>query len=344
MKKVLLATTALALSAGVAYAEVSLSGSAVLGLKYNGGAGAGNSKTTEHSEVSLSFGGSVETDGGLSFSASTTLLNSNNGTTANDGTTVSVSGAFGTLSMGSVTAADRQGGLADIGLKGIGIDDVAEKLDGPTGHDVGFTYSTGALSFSVSAAVGGATAAKAGVAGSCVVAAGTSVVAVAANATCAPGDTRISGADAVAAAKNESYAVGAKYTFGSSYVGVGMNSTNAVTGVTTASDGDTTSIYAGTSMDAFSVNAMYSSFDSEVAGAAKKTAQGINVAYTTGATTISFGYADDNTAGSKAVYGAGVSYDLGAGAAIKAGVGKVRDAQSAAATVTKADLGVSFSF
>jgi len=305
MKKVLLATTALALSAGVAAAEVSLSGSAVLGLKYNGGATAGTSKTTEHSEVSLSFGGSVETDGGLTLSASTTMLGTNNGDHANDGTTVSVSGAFGTLSMGSVTAADRQGGLADIGLKGIGIDDVAEKLDGPTTHDVSYAYSANGFSASFSALVGGKT---------------------------------------VTDTKGQSYAIGAKYTFGSSYVGVGMNSTDLVSGVVTAADGDTTSIYAGTSMDAFSVNAMYSSFDSELAGQANKSAQGINVAYTTGAATISFGYSDDNTAGSKAVYGAGVSYDLGGGAAIKAGVGKVRDPQSAAATVSKADLGVSFSF
>jgi len=312
MKKVLLATTALALSAGVAYAEVSISGSANLGMKYDGGAAATASKTTAHSDVSLSFGGSVETDGGLTLSASTTLLNTNNGATGNDGTTVSVSGMGATLSMGSVTSADKQGGLADIGLKGIGIDNVAEDFDGPTSHNAGFTYSSGALSFSVSTLVGG----KGGAAHTV----------------------------AAAATKGESYAVGAKYTFGSSYIGVGMNSDDMVSGVTTAADGDTTSIYAGTSMDAFSINAMYSSFDSEVAGAAKQSSQGINVAYTTGAATISFGFSDKdtNTAGEKSVYGAGVSYDLGGGAALKAGVGKIRNA--ATTTKTVADLGVSFSF
>ncbi len=305
MKKVLLATTALALSAGVAYAEVSVSGSANMGLKYNGGATGGASKETVHTDVSIGFAGSVETDGGLTVSAFTTLLTENEGAFSNDGTGVSVSGAFGKLSMGSISEADKQGGLADIGFKGIGIDDVAEGYHGAGSHNVGYTYSSGALSFAVSANVGEATSTT---------------------------------------AKNEGYAVGAKYTFGSSYIGVGMNSLNSTAGATVAAEGDTTSIYAGTSMDAFSVNAMYSSLDSELAGQANKSAQGINVAYTTGAATISFGYSDDNTASSKAVYGAGVSYDLGGGAAIKAGVGKVRAAQSAAATATKADLGVSFSF
>ncbi len=314
MKKVLLATTALVLTAGVASAEVSLSGSAGMGLQYNGGATTGTSKTTELSYVSLSFGGTVETDGGLTLSASTTMKINNNGAHFNDGTTVSVSGAFGSLSMGSVTAADRQGGLADIGFDGIGIDNVAEALDGPNTHDARFDYTAGGLSFAVSAMVGGK--------GSY--------------------DTDSATTGLQAATKGSSYAIGAKYSFGSSYVGVGLASDDLMAGAPAIADGDTTSIYAGTSMDAFSVNAMYSTFNSEVASQKDKTAYGVNVAYTTGASTISFGYSDNNNVGHKAAYGVGASYDLGGGAAIKGGVGKV--ANGANKTKTVADLGVSFSF
>ncbi len=303
MKKVLLATTALALSAGVAYAEVSVSGSVDFGMKYDGSKT--TSKATQHTDVVIGFSGSVETDGGLTLSAFTGIISSNEGNHVSDGTGVSVAGPFGTLSMGSVVEADRQGGLADIGFEGIGIDDVAETYDGAAGHNVLYTYSASGLTASVSTLMGGKTATN---------------------------------------TKGETYSVGLKYSFGSSYVGVGMQSTDLVSGIVTATDGDTTSIYAGTSMDAFSVNAMYSSFDSEVANTANTSSQGINVAYTTGAATISFGYSDldTNTAGEKAVYGAGVAYDLGGGAALKAGVGKIRNA--ATTTKTVADLGVSFKF
>jgi outer membrane protein OmpU len=309
MKKVLLATTALVLTAGVASAEVALSGSAGMGLKYNGHALAGTSKTNEFSYVSLSFGGSVETDSGLTFSAATSLDTENNGATLNDDTTVSVSGAFGTLSMGAVAEADVQGGLGDVGYDGNGIDDLAESLDGSSaaGHDVNYTYSANGFTASVSALVGGKTIAAAN-------------------------------------SKNQSYAVGVKYTFGSSYVGVGMHSKDLDV-ASVATDGDTTSVYAGTSMDAFSINAMYSSFDSEAAGTQKTSAHGINVAYTTGAAKISFGYADadTNTAGEKAIYGVGVAYDLGGGASISGGVGKTRNA-ARTGTETMASLGVDFSF
>jgi outer membrane protein OmpU len=305
MKKVLLATTALVMTAGVAAAEVSVTGSVDMGMKYDGSATA-TSKTTQHTDVAINFEGSVETDGGLTLSAFTAIISTNEAVHGNNGTGVSVAGPFGTLSMGSVGEADVQGGLADIGFEGIGIDNVAEAFDGAVGHNVNYTYSASGITASVSALMGGKTTTN---------------------------------------TKGESYSVGLKYSFGSSYVGVGMQSSDMVSGVVTPGDGDTTSIYAGTSMDAFSVNAMYSSFDSEVANAAKQSAQGINVAYTTGAATISFGYSDKdtNTAGEKSVYGVGVTYDLGGGASLKAGAGKIRGATE---TVTKtvADLGVSFKF
>ena len=65
MKKVLFATTALIATAGVAAADVSLSGAARIGLQNEYTAGSG--VTLDH-RVQLDARGSVETDGGTSFS------------------------------------------------------------------------------------------------------------------------------------------------------------------------------------------------------------------------------------------------------------------------------------
>lgn len=274
-----------------------------MGLKYSADVVAGASKTTEKSSVTISFGGTVETDAGVSLSASTAYNVTNNGAVGNDDTTVSISGAFGTLSMGAVGEADAQGGLADIGWDGIGVDDVAEALDGQNAHDVNYTYSAGALTVALSAAIGNAT--------------GT-------------------------ANPNDSYAIGVKYTSGDSYVGLGYHVEDLLAAAA-ATDGDTVSVYAGTKVSGIAVNAMYSQFDPETT-AAKSTAYGVNVAYTTGAATISLGYSDDNAANESGVYGVGVSYDLGGGATLAGGIGKARTTNLTASTATVADIGVSFSF
>ena len=65
MKKVLLATTALALSAGVAYAEVSVSGNARMGLKYDKNA----STTAIEKRMTIDMVGTTETSSGITFGA-----------------------------------------------------------------------------------------------------------------------------------------------------------------------------------------------------------------------------------------------------------------------------------
>lgn len=56
-----------------------------------------------------------------------------------------------------------------------------------------------------------------------------------------------------------------------------------------------------------------------------------------GATSIVVAYGDTDIAGDKADFGIGVSYDLGGGATLGAGVGSINGKN-------KADLGVSFKF
>ena len=105
MKKILLATTMLAGTAGFAAAEVALSGYAEMGIV--GGANVGD--TQFHQDIDVTFTMSGETDGGLSFGASVDLDEAAGGlaatTSGADGYAVFVSGAFGKLTMGDTDGA-----------------------------------------------------------------------------------------------------------------------------------------------------------------------------------------------------------------------------------------------
>jgi outer membrane protein OmpU len=131
MKKILLATTLLAASTGYAAAEVAISGSARMGVTYDG------DDFFYTSRVRIVFDATGETDGGLAFGASvradqtggngantidlinvgpdgvagtpddfpeTVTVSGNTGTTNGD-STVWISGAFGKLTMGDVSGA-----------------------------------------------------------------------------------------------------------------------------------------------------------------------------------------------------------------------------------------------
>ena len=102
MKKVLFATTALVATAGVAAAEVSISGFAEVGIQ-----GGNATETQFFQDIDVTFSMSGETDNGLTFGASVDLDETLAGTnTADDnGTTVFISGNFGTLTMGDTDGA-----------------------------------------------------------------------------------------------------------------------------------------------------------------------------------------------------------------------------------------------
>lgn len=118
MKKILLATSAVALLAGAAAAEVTVGGSARMGLVDNG------TDTEFSSRVRIVFTASGETDGGLSFGASMRADQNGGNTdgTANGDSTVFISGAFGKLTMGDVgNAADSLvGQVSGVGYTGNG--------------------------------------------------------------------------------------------------------------------------------------------------------------------------------------------------------------------------------
>jgi outer membrane protein OmpU len=170
MKKVLLATSALAMMAGAASAEIALSGSARMGLVYNETLSGGSGETFFSSRVRIVFTASGETDSGLSFGASMRAdqMGGNNNDQDTDGaggdnvadkdgdsngdSTVFISGSFGKLTMGDV------GGAADalVGqVSGVGYgpnDDLQEiGFVGTTKTAVYYEYSTGALTFGLGA-------------------------------------------------------------------------------------------------------------------------------------------------------------------------------------------------
>ncbi len=174
MKKILLATSALVMVAGAASAEVAVSGSARMGLVYDGGA----DTTLFSSRVRIVFTASGETDSGLSFGASvradqsggngatvvtgpgpdgdfttpgdnTTSTIGSTGTTNGD-STVFISGAFGKLTMGDVgNASDALvGQVSGVGFTGLGdVNEIGFLATDKTG--VLYEYSAGALTFAV---------------------------------------------------------------------------------------------------------------------------------------------------------------------------------------------------
>ncbi len=160
MRKLLTATTALALVGGAASAELSMSGDAELGVDYDSSAGVHASKHSFAHEVGIDFSGSGTTDGGLSFGGSAGFDTGDD--TVNAGS-VFVSGAFGKITIGDNDAADLlAGGIADVGLNGVGVDDVAEGVRGGTAAAFRYDNSFGQIAIAISAGTSDGTAAVEG--------------------------------------------------------------------------------------------------------------------------------------------------------------------------------------
>jgi len=136
MKKLLLATTALAASAGLAHAQSSIAvgASAEMGIsKY------GDEDAKFHQDLTITFAGTAVTDGGLTFSFTGELADDNgsdrtNGNGVLGSEDVTVSGAFGSLTLG-----DTDGGY-DWALNEVAIGDAI--ADDHTAH-AGYNGNSG---------------------------------------------------------------------------------------------------------------------------------------------------------------------------------------------------------
>jgi len=132
MNKILLATTALVATAGFAAADVTLSGSAEMGLKDTGAFG---SSVEFHHDLDVRFTLSGETDNGLTFGATIDLDEVSNGIGAGSGPhAVFISGSFGTLTLGDTD------GAFDWAMQEVGIGSAI--ADDHTTH-VGFNFNNG---------------------------------------------------------------------------------------------------------------------------------------------------------------------------------------------------------
>ena len=160
MKKVLFATTALVMTAGVAAAEVSVGGDGRIGFQSYDGTNDGD--LTFESRIRISFSASGETDAGLSFGGSIRADNASDGDDANttngdggvngfDGS-VFVEGTFGKISMGDVSGAPEAavGDLSGVGLTGVGDFNETTYLSNSVREAARWDYTTGDLGLHVS--------------------------------------------------------------------------------------------------------------------------------------------------------------------------------------------------
>jgi outer membrane protein OmpU len=333
MKKVLFATTALVATAGVAAADISLSGSAEMGLfggdTISATAGTVTNRATQfHQDIEVTFTLSGETDNGLSFGASIQLDEASwTDSTDDGGTTVFISGDFGRLTMG-----DTDGGfdwaMAEVPTGSGSIDDV-DTSHGAYGLNTGLDgrYDGQVLRYDYSVAGFG--------------------VAVSLEID-----------DTAGAAQGEPV-VGVGFTYagdanGVGYaLGVGYQQAETAAGVRT----DVTGLSVGVDVAGFDIGMNYSEMDQD--GEAFAISHfGLGVAYSMDAWTFgaSYGVYDDGVMAASGAtfsrnhevesYGLTAGYDLGGGASLLFGYANT-DVTTAAGARTDADqwsFGLSMSF
>jgi outer membrane protein OmpU len=154
MKNILFATTALVATAGIASADVSLSGWAEIGVNDNG-----NGDMQFFQDIDVTFSMSGETDGGLSFGGSVDL--DENGAFApgtHGGSSINVSGGFGTITMGDTDGA-ADWAMTETAIGGSLADDHTihagysgnSTLDGNSdGQQLRWDYTMGAMGVAIS--------------------------------------------------------------------------------------------------------------------------------------------------------------------------------------------------
>ena len=356
MKKILLASTMLVSVAGFAAADVSVSGSARMGIVNDG------ADSQFSSRIRINFAGSGTTDGGLAFGASIRADNSVDGA-AGDAGSVFISGAFGKIAMGDVDSGDAATvGQLDggVGYTGLGsLNSVSYAADGGFSLDDTFggdTLKGGDPEHAVY--IGNATSAKV-------------------LYTYSAGGLTVAASSAQIAASEDydltSYGVGASYTTGGLTAAVGYGSSDLTVGVDlpgssydyiggegsvtdlTASVGyvmgDTTvkAIYQDKQLDVTSIE------DGDISGSA--VSMGASVKHKLDAVSLtayarSTKYEGNMYEGESLTttnYGIGASYDLGGGASVAAGwvsnehVGLV-DNHIVVLGQDEYDVGVNFSF
>ena len=287
MKKILLATTMLAGTAGFAAAEVTITGYAEIGI-----ADVGDGNLQFFQDVDVDFAMSGTTDGGLEFGAEIDLDEAQNlGNQPNgNGGTIWVSGAFGKLTMGDTDGA-LDWALADMdsGLTSINDDHTAHaawfgdsSYDGyrADGQIVRYENTFGDIAFAISAEQGN---------------------------------------NGASGGFDDHYGIGVKYTanLGGTDVALGLayedaGSTGSAVGVSAAA---TAANGIGGKIGYIDFSDDFWGWDSHL---------GLEVSYTSGplAVGVNYGKVDLDNGTDFDSWGAVANYDLGGGAKVMGGYGK----------------------
>jgi outer membrane protein OmpU len=350
MKKLLLATTALAMSAGYAAADVTLSGDARMGLMYDGD----DVMLTSRARVTFTLSG--ETDGGLAFGGSFRADNAT-GAAAGSAGSVFISGEFGKLSFGDVDGAAlaATGDLYGVGLTGLGdrhemqyVSRLVNGIDGTVGLVAGLPVSfpvgggitanvTGVSSglsafpralytytidnFSVFASVGYSTSDE-----------------VTLNGNFSAGAIEVPASASFAADVSlMEAAIGAAYTFDAFTLAAGYENARLEVGGAGSFTAGHATLSAEYATDMVSVKAIVGKAMNDLEAVVPEDVQyGLGISTTFDATTVSAFARRDFFDVSH--YGVGASYDLGGGASMVGGIAKSQGSDAVA------DFGLSFSF
>jgi outer membrane protein OmpU len=310
MKKVLLASTALVLSAGVAAADMTVSGDGRMGIVNNFDP---DNTLGFTSRFRAAFTGSGETDGGLSFGGTIRADNAGGITVDDIGAdgvdpsdivpgggaagvagSVFISGDFGTLTMGDVAGAPEAavGDVSGVGLTGLGDRNEMTYLSNSNASArsaARYDYSFGDFGFHVSAD----------------------------NPVAYPNSGTLR-------TENETYGVAVTYSSDLFSAGLGWETrdgTRPSTGADLGVEGD--HIIGGVSVDfaGATLKAIYGMADISIGGADSEEYDqyGVSIDYTFDATTLTAFYTGGDEELKSEAWGLGASYDLGGGAAVKGG-------------------------
>ena len=148
MKTILLTSTALVMSTGIAAAEVTVGGDGRMGVRSLDGADIEFS-----SRVRISFTASGETDNGLTFGGSIRADNAGGGASGTGGS-VNIAGAFGTVTFGDTDSAAKKavGQAGGVGYTGLGdLNEVTTYIGGASDPTARWDYTLGDLSLHASA-------------------------------------------------------------------------------------------------------------------------------------------------------------------------------------------------
>lgn len=344
MKKILLASTILAASAGVAAAEVTVRGDARMGVTY--AEDFLNEDTNElafSSRIRISFTASGETDGGLAFGGSIRADNAAGGAAGTAGSFF-ISGAFGKLTMGDVAGAAEfvVGDLAGVGFQDLGSHHENIYLSNNRRSAARYEYTTGSLTFAVSAdnpGLDGANVNYAGLLG------GTLAEIVTPAALTNNLGFGVGAAEVVNAPTENTYSIGVKYAVDAYAVSLGYETTKV-------DDERIKHIIAGVegTFSGVTVKATYGQADG--LGDFKLKQMGLSASYKMDALTVRAYHRQEKVteAGEPGslkftATGIGAAYDLGGGASLVGGL--VQRKLSAGGESSKqnlADLGVTFTF